>query len=80
MLNGKAISTTLLSRDTYGAMTRIVLRGTKKVSNTNSEVTKEQKNETNIQEQQIQNSEENQEVSTPEEENVDNVNENTTEN
>lgn len=80
MLNGKVISTTLLSKDTYDAMTRIVLRGTKKVSNTNSEVTKEQKNETNIQEQQIQNSEENQEVSTPEEENVDNVNENTTEN
>lgn len=80
MLNGKVISTTLLSKDTYDAMTRIVLRGTKKVSNTNSEVTKEQKNETNIQEQQIQNSEENQEVLTPEEENVDNVNENTTEN
>lgn len=80
MLNGKVISTTLLSKDTYDAMTRIVLRGTKKVSNTNSEVTKEQKNETNIQEQQIQNSEENQEVLTPEEENVNNVNENTIEN
>ena len=32
MLNGKAISTTLLSRDTYNAMTRIVLKGTKQDS------------------------------------------------
>lgn len=32
MLNGKAISTTLLSRDTYNAMTRIVLKGTKQES------------------------------------------------
>lgn len=31
MLNGKVISTTLLSRDTYSAMERIVKRGTKKV-------------------------------------------------
>ena len=29
MLNGKVISTTLLSRDTYSAMTRIVIKGTK---------------------------------------------------
>ena len=33
MLNGKVISTTLLSRDTYSAMERIVKRGTKKVDN-----------------------------------------------
>ena len=32
MLNGKVISTTLLSTDTYSAMTRIVRRGTKKVT------------------------------------------------
>ncbi len=29
MLNGKVISTTLLSKDTYSAMTRIVIKGTK---------------------------------------------------
>lgn len=29
MLNGKVVSTTLLSKDTYSAMTRIVIRGTK---------------------------------------------------
>ena len=33
MLNGKVVSTTLLSKDTYNAMTRIVIRGTKKVTN-----------------------------------------------
>ena len=27
MLNGKVVSTTLLSRDTYDAMTRIILKG-----------------------------------------------------
>ena len=31
-LNGKIVSTTLLSKDTYNAMTKIVKRGTKKVS------------------------------------------------
>lgn len=34
MLNGKVISTTLLSKDTYNAMTRIVIKGTKKVETT----------------------------------------------
>lgn len=34
MLDGKVVSTTLLSKDTYNAMTRVVLKGTKKVSNT----------------------------------------------
>ena len=33
MLNGKVISTTLLSKDTYNAMTRMVLKGTKKGTN-----------------------------------------------
>ncbi len=40
MLNGKAISTTLLSRDTYDAMNRIVIKstkGTKNTTNTNSQ-------------------------------------------
>ena len=32
MLNGKVISTTLLSRDTYSAMTRIVIKGTKEAT------------------------------------------------
>lgn len=32
MLNGKVISTTLLSRDTYSAMTRIVIKGTKEAA------------------------------------------------
>ena len=32
LLNGKIVSTTLLSKDTYNAMTKIVKRGTKKVS------------------------------------------------
>ncbi|MBO6243214.1 MAG: VanW family protein [Clostridia bacterium] len=34
LLNGKVLSTTLLSRDTYSSMERIVLRGTKKGTNT----------------------------------------------
>ena len=34
MLNGKVISTTLLSRDTYDAMNRIVVKGTKGANNT----------------------------------------------
>lgn len=32
MLNGKVVSTTLLSRDTYSAMTRIVIKGTKETT------------------------------------------------
>lgn len=32
MLNGKVVSTTLLSKDTYSAMTRIVIRGTKEAA------------------------------------------------
>lgn len=34
MLNGKAVSTTLLSRDTYDAMARIVVKGTKGTNKT----------------------------------------------
>ena len=41
MLNGKVVSTTLLSKDTYNAMTRIVLRGTKKVTNDTTNQTTE---------------------------------------
>ena len=36
-LNGKVVSQTLLSKDTYSAREKIVRRGTKQVSNTNSE-------------------------------------------
>ncbi len=39
MLNGKVVSTTLLSKDTYNAMTRIVIRGTKKVTNNTTNTT-----------------------------------------
>ena len=37
LLNGKVVSTELLSRDTYNAMTRIVRRGTQEVKNSNNE-------------------------------------------
>ena len=49
MLNGKIISTTLLSKDTYSAMQKIVLRGTKGAKTTTKETntkTKEKKEET----------------------------------
>ena len=36
MLNGKVVSTELLSRDTYSAMARIIIKGTKPVENTNT--------------------------------------------
>ncbi len=36
MLNGKVVSTTLLSRDTYDAMARIVIRGTKQDGGNNN--------------------------------------------
>ena len=36
LLNGKVVSTELLSRDTYNAMTRIVRRGTQEVKNSNN--------------------------------------------
>ena len=36
MLNGKVVSTELLSRDTYNAMARIIIKGTKAVENTNT--------------------------------------------
>ena len=45
MLDGKVISTTLLSKDTYNAMTRIILKGTKKV--TNNKTTQEVEEPTN---------------------------------
>ena len=44
MLNGKVISTELLSRDTYNAMTRIVLKGTKVGSSNNTATQTENKN------------------------------------
>ena len=37
ILNGKTISTELLSRDTYSAMTRIIRRGTGAVVNSSTE-------------------------------------------
>ena len=36
LLNGKVVSTELLSRDTYNAMTRIVRRGTQEVKNSDN--------------------------------------------
>ena len=54
MLNGKVISTTLLSTDTYSAMTRIVRRGTKKV-NTVPATTNETKKTTTNQNNKTQN-------------------------
>ena len=39
MLNGKAISTTLLSKDTYDAMARIIIRGTGPANETTQETT-----------------------------------------
>lgn len=39
MLNGKAVSTTLLSRDTYDAMARIVVKGTKGMKKTEPDTT-----------------------------------------
>ena len=38
MLNGKVVSTELLSRDTYTAMARIIIKGTKAVANTNTNI------------------------------------------
>lgn len=48
MLNGKVVSTTLLSRDTYDAMTRIILKGveTEATSNENEQVNNETIGET----------------------------------
>ena len=58
MLNGKAISTTLLSKDTYDAMTKIIIKGTKTETKTeeknseeekiNTEINKNENNENNI--------------------------------
>ena len=39
MLNGKVISTKLLSRDTYDAMERIIIKGTKSANNKTINVT-----------------------------------------
>ena len=47
MLNGKVISTTLLSTDTYSAMTRIVRRGTKKVTTVPATTNETKKTTTN---------------------------------
>ena len=46
LLNGKAISTTLVSKDTYNAMTRIIRRGTAPATTTNTENTKPQEENT----------------------------------
>lgn len=46
LLNGKAISTTLVSKDTYNAMTRIIRRGTAPATTTNTENTKAQEENT----------------------------------
>ena len=49
MLEGKVISTTLLSTDTYNAMARIVRRGTKKVITNTQTQTQETKDQSNSQ-------------------------------
>ena len=46
LLNGKAISTTLVSKDTYNAMTRIIRRGTAPATTINTENTKAQEENT----------------------------------
>ena len=50
MLDGKVVSTELLSRDTYSAMTRIIRRGTKKTSSSNSNATTTTTQSTNTEE------------------------------
>ena len=47
ILNGKVISTELLSKDTYNAMTKIVLKGTKGASTNNTQTKAPEKTETN---------------------------------
>ena len=54
LLNGKVVSTELLSRDTYNPMTRIVRRGTKKVE-TPAEETKNEEEITKPQENVVEN-------------------------
>lgn len=49
MLNGKVVSTELLSRDTYNAMNRIVLKGTKAGASNNSTPTPTESNNANTQ-------------------------------
>ena len=46
-LNGEVVSKTLLSKDTYDPMTRIVRRGTKKVQNVNADIEDVEKNNEN---------------------------------
>ena len=46
LLNGKAISTTLVSKDTYNAMTKIIRRGTAPATTINTENTKAQEENT----------------------------------
>lgn len=48
MLNGKVISTKLLSRDTYDAMERIIIKGTKSANNKTTNVTEEQLNQLKV--------------------------------
>ena len=71
ILNGKAISTTLLSKDTYDAMTRIVIKGTKgekKDNSTEIEVKPEEKPEEKpSQEQPTENEQTKPEETKPEE-------------
>ena len=50
MLDGKVVSTELLSKDTYSAMTRIIRRGTKKTSSSNSNATTTTTQSTNTEE------------------------------
>ena len=69
MLNGKVVSTTLLSKDTYNAMTRIVIRGTKKVTN-NQTVQQTPTTPTNPTTQPVEQPTQEQPL-TPQEENVD---------
>lgn len=73
MLDGKVISTTLLSTDTYNAMTRIVKRGTKKVTTnetqTKSNTQNQNKTQTNTTTNKNQNTTQNKNKNTTEKNN-----------
>ena len=61
-LNGEVVSKTLVSKDTYDPMTRIIRRGTKKektTNETNKSITKEEKKETETKEEKKDNNESN---------------------
>ena len=75
MLNGKVISTKLLSRDTYDAMERIVIKGTKNGSNnvttsTSDSTTNLENNSTEDKQPEAQPEKDSTQTNVPETENV----------